>query len=284
MIMDIINYRGKGARIYLLLFLLSGLCFPSLQAQDSIDYKWERFSFSFGGFLTSISNDISISGQGTGLGLNINLEEALDLIASSLVIRSEAEFNFGSRRRSYVRMGYFGLFRSSRKVLEADLEIGNSVIPVGTEVNTKYNMQIIRALYDYAVYKDERVILALSAGLYILPVDFSIGTSVILNEAERFVAPLPVLGFRSTFNITPKLLIKQNIEFLYLKLAYFEGSISDLNLYLEYNPFKHFGLGLGYNAFRFNLKAYADTGIISDFQGAVNTGFNGLLFYGKFYF
>lgn len=284
MIMDIINYRGKGARIYLLLFLLSGLCFPSLQAQDSIDYKWERFSFSFGGFLTSISTDISISGQGTGLGLNINLEEALDLKTSSVVIRSEVEYNFGSRRRSHVRLGYFGLFRNSQKILEADLEIGNSVIPLGTEVNTKYNMQIIRALYDYAIYKDERVMLALSAGLYILPVDFSLSTSFFINEAERFIAPTPVVGFRSTFNITPKLLIKQNIDFLYLKLAEYEGSISDLNIYLEYNPFKHFGLGLGYNAFRFNLTAYADYGIISDFKGTVITSFNGLLFYGKFYF
>lgn len=272
------------AKVFLGVCFLLVLCSSSIHAQDTLQYKWERFSLSFGGFLTSISNDISISGQGTGLGVNINLEEALDLKSSSVVIRSEAEFNFGSRTHSYVRMGYFGLFRSSQKILEADLEIGNSVIPLGTEVNTKYNMQIIRALYDYAIYKDERVILAFSAGLYILPIEFSIGSSVIVNEAERFVAPLPVVGFRSNFNITPKLLIKQNIDFLYLKLAEFEGSISDLNLWLEYNPFKHFGLGLGYNAFRFNLTAYADSGIISDFQGNVKTGFNGLLFYGKYYF
>ncbi|MDX2429858.1 MAG: hypothetical protein QNK35_02930, partial [Bacteroides sp.] len=81
----------------------------------------------------------------------INMEEALDLTTSSVVIRSEAAYNFGSRRRSHIRMGYFGSFRSASKVLEEEISIGDIIIPINASVTTQYNMQIIRAMYDYSI-------------------------------------------------------------------------------------------------------------------------------------
>lgn len=233
--------------------------------------------------MTSINSGISFGGQESGLGVNINLEEALGLSTSNTVIRGEAEFNFGSRKRSYVRMGYFGFFRNASKTLETEIEIDDSVYPVGTELDSKYNVQIIRGMYDYAFFKDERIMLAVSAGVYVLPMDFSIGTDHIINESAKVIAPLPVLGFRNTFFITPKVILKQNIEVLYVKTASIKGLISDLNMWLEYNPFKHFGFGLGFNTFRFNFSAYESIGN-TDFQGTLSTDFTGLLFYGKYYF
>ena len=119
--------------------------------------------------------------------------------------------------------------------------------------------------------------------MYILPVDFSIGTTYTIDESAKVIAPLPVFGFRNTFFITPKVLLKQNVEFLYLKTASIKGLISDLNMWVEYNPFKHFGVGLGINTFRFNFTAYESIGQ-RDFKGSVGTSYAGLLLYGKYYF
>lgn len=218
-----------------------------------------------------------------GLGVNLNLEDALGLNTSSTVIRGEADYNFGSNKRSYVRMGYFGLFRNANKTLESELELGDSIYPIGTELESQYNMQIIRGMYDYAFFKDERIMFAVSVGLYVLPMDFSLSSNYIISESAKVIAPLPVLGFRNTFFITPKVILKQNVEFMYVKTGSFKGLISDLNMWVEYNPFKHFGFGLGFNTFRLNFTAYESIGS-RDFQGSLDTGFTGMLFYGKYYF
>jgi len=271
-----------NSRITLGLVLILAFAGLPLRSQDSVNYQHEKFAVNLGGFLASMNSDISLGGQ-SGLGVNLNLEEALGLSTSNFVIRGEAEYNFGSKRRSYIRMGYFGLFRNASKTLESELEIGNTVYPIGTEVDSKYNMQIIRAMYDYAYFKDERIMLGVSAGLYVLPVDFSIGTPYAIDESAKVIAPLPVFGFRNTFFITPKVLLKQNIELLYVKTSSIKGLISDLNMWVEYNPFKHFGFGLGLNTFRFNFTAYESIGQ-KDFKGTIGTGFIGLLLYGKYYF
>ena len=271
-------------KILLGLFILVLLSNNSLVAQDSLQYQWERFSVSLGGFLTTMNSDISLMGQQSGLGINVNLEDALGLSTSTTVVRGEVDYNFGSRGRSHLRMGYFGLIRHSDKTLEAELEIGNSVFPIGTEISSKFDMHIIRALYDYAVFKDERISLDLSVGLYVLPVSFSISTGNLINESDSFIAPLPVVGIRNSFFITPKILLKQNIDVLYVKTTSFQGSITDLNVWLEYHPFKHWGVGLGYNAFRFNYSAYLSSKNKMEFEGTLKTGFTGLLFYGKYYF
>lgn len=274
------------------LFLLLYLSCSSLIAQeseitaekDSLQYRWEKFSISLGGFLTSNTSDISLSGQQLGLGVSVNLEDALGLSTSSTVIRGEAAFNFGSKGRSSLILGYFGLIRGASKTLETELEIGDSVFPIGTEASSRFDMHIIRTLYNYSVYKDERFRLDLSAGFYVLPVKFSISTGNIINESASFIAPLPVVGIRNSFFITPKIQLKQNVDVLYLKTGSFLGSITDLNVWVEYNPFAHWGIGLGYDAFRFNYSAYFSTKNKMEFEGKVQTGFTGLLFYGKYYF
>jgi len=264
-----------------LLLMCSGL---SLRSQDTLSYQWERFSFRLGGFLTTLDSDISLVGQEMGLGVSLNLEKALGLKTRSTVIRGEAEYNFGSKSRSSVRLSYFGLIRNANKKLGSELEIGDSIYPVGTELISRYDMYIIRGLYDFDYYLDNRIRLGLSTGLYVLPVNFSVGSGQFINESATIIAPLPVVGLRNTFLITPKILFKQNIEVLYVKTSNLTGTISDLNIWIEYNPFKHFGFGLGYNNFRFRLSASGPDGKILRFDGSLSTGFSGLLFYGKYYF
>jgi hypothetical protein len=280
------------AKIFLGLLLLIALSDLALQAQDpeketgkdSLEYHWETFSVSLGGFLAGIKSDISISGSEMGLGININLEDALGLSTSTFAFRGEAEYNFGSRRRSHVRMSYFGLIRNSNKTLETEVEIGNSVFPIGTELSSKFNLYIIRGLYDYAFFKDERISLGVSGGLYVLPVRFAIATENTIDESTSFIAPLPVIGVRNAFLITPKIAIKQSVEVLYIKISNYQGSISDLNIWLEYNPFKHLGFGLGYNTFQLNFNSNQSVENDRNFDGSIETGYTGLLFYGRYFF
>jgi hypothetical protein len=251
---------------------------------DTLNYSWERFSFSLGGFLSGLNSDIQLGSQQVGLGVTINVEDALGLETSTLVLRSEMEYHFGKRRHQTARLGYFSLFRDARKVLDSEIEIGDETFPVGTEVTSKFNLRIFKGTYDYSFYMDERVKLGVSIGLFIMPISFSTSALGLSEEVADFIAPLPVFGLGANFAITPKLYLKQSFEILYLKISTFKGSISDLNIRFEYNPWKHFGFGLGLNAYRLNLTAYNDNSAFLDFKGTVKTSYTGILFFGKYYF
>jgi hypothetical protein len=282
------SYEKKKVLGILLLCAVSNIVLFAQEShtkveRDSLHYQWDRFSVSLGGFLTTISSDLSLLGGEMGVGLSVNLEKALGLSSSTLVLRGDSEYNFGSRRRSHVRFGYFFLLRNSVKTLENEIKIGDEVYPIGTDVSSKMDLHIIRAMYDYSIYRDRRVTLGLSGGLYILPMSYSIGVDDIIDEADAFVLPLPVIGFRSAFFVTPKFIIKQNWELLYVKIPNFQGDISDLNVLLEYHPFNHLGIGLGFNAFRFSMTA-TEEWKAREFAGTYKTGFTGLLLYGMYYF
>jgi len=282
-------------KIIFILILVFFQASPDIQAQennavnktDTLKYKWERFSLSIGGFLSGLSSDIILGSHQVGLGLSINLEDALGLESSSLVLRGEAGYHFGKRNRHSLRFGYHGFFRVAKKVLDTEIEIGDETFPVGTEINSRFNLQIYKGSYDYSFYMDERIKLGASFGIYILPISFYTSALGLSEEVAEFIAPLPVLGLSSNFAISPKLFLKQHIDILYLEISGFKGYITNLNIDLEYNPWKHFGIGLGINTYRLNISATKENnGFMGflDFAGSVKTRYTGLLFYGKFYF
>ncbi|WP_340114352.1 hypothetical protein [Maribellus mangrovi] len=251
---------------------------------DTLDYSWERFSFDFGGYLTGLNSDIQLESQKVGLGVNVNFEDALGLKNTSTVLRSEIHYNYGKRRQHTVDLEYFGLFRSAHKVLKSDIEIGDQVFPVGTELNSRFNLQIYKAKYSYAYFQDKRVKLDASFGLYVMPITFSAKALNLNGTATKFVAPLPIVGIGSTFAITPKLYLEQNIDFLYLKISNFKGLITDINFRIEYNAWKHFGFATGINSFHLYVNAYDSKHKFLDFKGTLKTSHTGLLFYAKYYF
>jgi len=274
------------------LLLVAFFACPLVRAQeynsdnksDTITYSWERFSFRLGGFLAGLNSDIQLSSPHIGLGVNINVEDALGLESSAFVLRSDLAYNYGKRRRSNTRIGYFGLFREASKVLDAEITIGDQDFPVGTEVKSKFNLQIYKGTYEYSFYLDERVKLNASIGLFIMPISYSTSALGFSKEAFEFIAPLPVLGLGTSFALTPKFRLNQSIEVFYLEISNFKGSISNINIMLEYNPWKHLGFGLGLNTYRLNIEAYKENDSFLNFKGAVETDYTGLVLYGKYFF
>ena len=230
-----------------------------------------------------MKNDVIIGSRQVGLGITLNLEDALGLQSTSTALRSEAEYHFGKRGRSATRFGYFGYFRSAKKVLEAEIELEDKTFPIGTELNSKFDFQVIRGTYDYAFFMDERIRFGASIGLFVMPINFS--TAILGEEQARakFTAPLPVLGLSTDFALTPKIHFKQRVEILYLKFSNTTGILTDINLRIEYNPLDHYGFGLGLNSNNFNITSALKNNSIFDFVGSIETSFTGMLFYARYY-
>jgi len=250
---------------------------------DDKKFERERFSLNVGSFMTYNSSGFTVSSKQLGLGMVIDLEDALGLETSTLVFRGTANYRYGKRRQHSLIFDYFAINRKALKVLESELEFGDQIYPVGSEIESKYYISTIRAKYEYAFLQDNRVSLAFSAGLFIMPIRLTLKTSNIDNQATEMIAPLPVFGLRSDFLITKKLYLKQSAELLYLQYENFKGSILDLNFAIEHRTFKHFGFGLGINSNRFSVSAQGYEYPNIDFYGDITIDYTGVFLYATLY-
>jgi len=252
--------------------------------KENKDKPWERFSFNLGGFSTAINSDVSLGAK--GLGIEVNVEDALDLDSSVSVFRVDGLWRFTRNLRHRLDLGWFDISRDSSTTLLRDITIGGTTFPLGTEVTTSFDLQVFKGAYSYSFFQDDRMDLGVSFGLFVMPIDFKIDASGAFegHERESITAPLPVLGLRTDFAITPKLFLKYNIDFFYLEIDQFEGAITDSKLALEYNVFKYLGLGIGLERFNIYIKAEGEDYPNIDFNGTFEFSYFGLMAYCKIYF
>ena len=259
------------------------------QEKDSLqnivkNKSWDRFSVSLGGFIALTNTSIRLGSKQLGIGIDIDLEDALGMEVSNFVFRGDAIYRIGERKRHSVKVNYFSFTRSAYKVLEAELEIGDHIFPIGSEIDSRFDLSILNIAYDYSFFSDERINLGASIGFFIMPTKFELGIAGSRDEAASFIGILPVFGFRSDFAITKKLYIKENVELLYMRLSGYTGSILDVNIRLEHNTWKNFGFGIGLNMYKLKIKSEADGYLGLNFVGNIEMGYAGILFFAKYYF
>jgi len=251
---------------------------------DPANQPWERFSLKLGGYLADLDSSVRIGSSTLGLGASVDVEKALGMESSMSVFRAEASYRFGSTRRHIFNLKYYDFRRSASKTLDAQIEWEGTTYPIGTTVESYYNIGVLKAGYGYAFFQDDRLSLAASIGLFITPIDVGISAAGVGSEEEEIIAPLPVVGLNLDFAITPKLFLKQSLEVFYLEIGDFKGAITSLTIACEYNAWKNVGFGLGYDVFNLNIEANGSDYPNVDFVGEVEFSYTGLLLYTKIYF
>jgi hypothetical protein len=113
-----------------------------------------------------------------------------------------------------------------------------------------------------------------------------VSTSGVFDERTGvdITAPLPTLGARMDFAITPKWIFRMSTEYFYLKYDTFKGFLMHSTAAIEYNPWDHWGFGLGIDGFRTNVKSKEEDWPGIDLRGEVEMNYLGLQFYGKYFF
>jgi hypothetical protein len=276
----------KGMRIYVIVFALAILSPSVVAAEEGEKAKpWERFSLNVGGFVANLNSDFRIGSQSLGVGLDVNPEDALGLDSSLFVFRADALWRFTSNRRHRFELSYYDLRRASTKTLEADIQINDKIFSTGTTVDTLFDLQVIRAGYSYSLIQDDRIDLGISAGLYVMPIRIKISstTSGEIGD-EGITAPLPVAGLHFDFAITPKFFLKQSIDVFYFQYQNFQGGLLDTRVGVEYNIWKHFGVGVAYEYFRLQVKAEGQDYPNIDLVGKIQFNYGGIMLYGKLFF
>ncbi len=271
----------------LLVFLIAWLGTPQPGLTEESENKatpWKRAGLNLGVFFAGTNSSVSI-GLG-GLGVSVDVEDALGLETTTSAGRIDGFWRFTENKRHRVDFTWFALRRDGLGVLERDIQIGDQTYPAGSTVNSSLDFDIYKSTYSYSFIQDDRFDLAGSVGLYVAPISFSISSTsgLVPSESADVTAPLPVIGLRMDFAITPKWFIRASTEAFYLEIDDYRGTILDFRGAIEYDAFKHVGFGLGFDLLSVSVEARESTDIIDlDFNGQVDFDYAGLQAYVKFF-
>ncbi len=276
--------------------LVAAAAIVSCTAEDSATSRegkhylpWEKGSVKFGGFVAAFNTDIGF-GINDAAGVTFNAEELFGLDTSLTVFRVEAMYRPGESLRHQLDFTYASYHRDGVGTLSEEIDINGMTYPVGARVESLFDFDIIRGDYTYAILQDERMRIALGLGVYAVPLKYGLSIETTGGrsnvEGADTTLPLPALALRGEFQLIPRLFLNAGIDAMYLEISDFKGSLLDVNVALEYRPWKHVGFGLGYNSMSVDVEAESNNSDYPgvDFVGNVGVRFNGLMLYGKFSF
>jgi len=250
------------------------------------DSPWEKGFLRFGGYIAAFNSDLGFGIDG-GPSVAIDGEGTFGLDSSLTVLRLDGAYRPGKSRRHQVDFTYAAYHREGKKTLSEEIDLGDQTIPLGAEVSSIFNFDIIRSTYTYAFLQDDRMRVAMGLGIYVVPLEYGLdvetsgGRSAI--EGAEVTLPLPAIALRAEFQLVPKVYLNIEANFMYLAISDFTGSLMDNTIGVEYRPWKHFGLGLAYSGMAVAVEQESSSSDYpgSDFVGSVDVQFNGLFLYGK---
>jgi hypothetical protein len=281
---DVMSRCRKCIHLFVAAFMLVIFCQPLFAAEDkkkdkNEDYSddpWETAGLYLGGYLATLDSSLSL--RLAGVGAKVDAEDALGLNSDSNVFRGDAFWRISRRNR--MDFLYYDLSRDSKGFLGVQIPDGEGgTIPIGTNIKTKFDFRLFKATWAYSFFKDDRFDLAAGIGAYVLDVDFKIDADGEKVQDTEFTLPLPVIALKGSFALTPKLILRQHVDWFYVEIGDFTGNIVDAGVYLEYNFWKYLGAGLGYNSVYMKVSHDDD-----DFLSEIEMRYSGLQLYAKGYF
>jgi len=264
----------------------AGLLFVTgfAHAQTDDNHPWDRFGIAVGGFVTESDTTVQINSKTLGVGAVIDLENGLGVDSKFDTFRVDMNYRFGESRRHEIEFHYFDSRRSGSRTLDQDLQIGDTLLPAGTGVNTDFDLTFANVDYVYNFLMDDRVRVGVSGGVHTtgigLKIDTTAGASV---EDESFTAPLPMVGLRADVILSQNWRLKMDVNFFYLEYDNYTGRLSDSLIAIEYRPWKHFGLGAGFNNIDYQVDA-DDSSSVVGLNGEIQFKLSGFMLYGKYFF
>ena len=243
---------------------------------------WKRYDVSVGGFLNAVNSNVMLGAE--GIGVNIDVEDLLGFESQTTVFRASGSWRYTENRRHRLDLSWFAVRRSTDHVIDRNIELGDTLFLEGTYLKSSFDLDIFKASYSYSFFQDDRVDLALSAGLFIMPIGFEARVTQDSTRSARssdITAPLPVLGFRTETALTPRWHLLSSFQLFYIEVGNFKGAITDLIGAVEYNAYENLGFGLGFESFGMNVEAQGEDYPGIDFEGRIDFRYIGLMFYVK---
>jgi hypothetical protein len=236
------------------------LCLPLAHAQDAVPIHpalHDHFYFAAGVFVPKTTTSAQLDSTTLGAGTNIDFERALGMTTQKTV--PEAFFRWRISDRWRFEAEYFELNRSGDKVLQQDIQWGDQTFVVGTEVLSKFDFSDIRTSVGYSFFKTADKELGVGFGFHVASYDTALSAAAVGTQAKDVLAPLPVLSAYGQFALTETWAVGARLDRFVMSYENYDGNVTSTAIDLNYQPFRHVGLGLAYRTLFITLTATGST-------------------------
>lgn len=215
--------------------------------------------------------NVAVGGPVLGIGTTVDFTNTLGGDTSTDAFRVDGLYRFNDRHA--VGFSWYRVGLSGEKSLNQDILINDQTIGAGATTQTGLSFNTYRLLYNYSFYRNDKVELGISPGLYVMKTNFNFagqgsingtaGSGTVINE--QVTLPLPSIGFLANYNITPKLQAQTRFDFFYLSIGQYTGSMFEFYAGLEYRLHQHFAMGAAYDRLTAGLNGSGNQGFSVDF-------------------
>lgn len=215
--------------------------------------------------------NVAVGGPVLGVGTTVDFTNTLGGDTSTDAFRVDGLYRFNDRHA--VGLSWYRVGLSGEKSLNQDIQINDQTISAGATTQTGLSFNTYRLIYNYSFYRNDKVELGISPGLYVMKTNFNfagqgsingtVGSTTVINE--QVTLPLPSIGLISNYNITPKLQAQTRFDFFYLSIGQYTGEMFEFYAGLEYRLFQHFAMGAAYDRLTAGLSGSGNQGFNVDF-------------------
>lgn len=241
--------------------------FSSVSAQEAGDnfFLDKRLYFAVGGFFPAIDSEVELDPDQIGSGTSFDVEDALGLDEDSSSFWLQARWRFA--RHHLIELEGINLSRDGLRNINRTLVIGNVQANVGAQVDTELDLAIGRVTYGWSFIKDKRKEATLLAGAHVTRAKASFTFTGSIQDANSgaplsgtvveesdITLPLPHVGGRFGYAISPRLVADAGVMAFYVKIGDVKGSLIELQANIRYLVWENVALGTGFRYFNVNIE------------------------------
>ena len=212
-----------------------------------------------GGFFLSTDIRVRLDGEGGMVGDPIDFE---DTFGVDRFERLRLDGLWRIKGKHSIRGTYFKNNRTATNELSRDINFGDETYPLGATTTANWQLEVMQVSYDYAFKRSDKYELAVGAGVHMLRANLGLDATISgagesatreLSESGSTGAPLPVFGLRGIWQLPHDFYFTAQAQYFYIDYNEYKGSLSDLKATVVWQATPRFGVGLGYNDFRFRF-------------------------------
>ena len=222
---------------------------------------------------------VSVNSDIGGIGTTIDYQRDLGGEDGDTIPRVDAYYRFNDRHR--IDFTSFSISRKGERTLAIDIDLGDQNFFINETLQSEIDYTLYRLGYGYSFYHSPKAELTFTVGLNLTEYDLKFalddGTK---SESAGVTVPLPVVGLRMGYLITPKWMVRYVSEAFFISIEdAFRGAIINFEISTEYRLFKNFALGVGLARIGINAEVNDDK-----WRGQVTDSYRGYTVYGTLYF
>jgi len=207
-----------------------------------------------------------------GVGGVVDFESALGLKQETWVPFASARWRFADDFR--LEAEYFSINRTSSHPAGQNIDWGGSIIPAGSQVDSKFDFTDVRLSAGWSFYKTQDKELGVALGLHVEDIRLNVSTTNTSRGEENVVAPLPVVSLFGGFAMSDHWSVAARFDAFKMTWDPYKGHLYDLGLDIVWNPWRNVGIGAGYRSLQ--LSGSVDS---SHYKGELNAAYSGPIVY-----